>query len=132
MYLVPSDHFQQNLPPTQPLPLPKKTRPSRTKRIAEKNSKQHSHKWVALRTKMREADIREAELIHRFVDFLRKVLPEFTSQKTLQHRPKIEVIWRDVNPATGTAICYSYTDGDSVHIFYVSDNRSLRDAETSR
>ena len=43
---------------------------------------------------MREADTREAELIHRFADFLRKVLPESTSQKetTLEHRPNLEVI----------------------------------------
>ena len=44
---------------------------------------------------MREADIREAEFMHKIPDFLRKVLPDSTSQKgkiTLHHFPKIEAL----------------------------------------
>ena len=78
MYLVQAEHFQQSSSATQllPQPPPKKTRPSiKTKRVAFKNVK-HSHdKWVALRTKLLEADIEETELIRKFAEFLRKVLP---------------------------------------------------------
>ena len=46
---------------------------------------------------MRDANIREAEIIHRLANFLRKILPESTSlnetkKKTLEQRPKILVI----------------------------------------
>ena len=96
MYLVPAEHFEHNRPQTQPLPqsLPPsmKSHPSvKTKRVAKKkNIKQHSHDtWVALRTKMLASDTEETELIRRFADFLRKVLPQFAPQKKQQHHPKI-------------------------------------------
>ena len=51
--------------------------------------KRHPHeKWVAFRVKMHKADITETELIHRFGDFLRNVLPQSELQNAPQHRPK--------------------------------------------
>ena len=80
MYLVPVEHFQQSSPPTQPMPQPppKKTCPTiNTNRVGKMKVKQHSHdKWVQLRRKKVEANIKETELIRRFADFLSKVLPQ--------------------------------------------------------
>ena len=57
------------------------------------NVKLHSHdKWVALRPKMLEADMKETELIGVFADILRKVLSQSRPQNTPQHHPKIEHI----------------------------------------
>ena len=62
-----------------------------------KNVTHHHYKLVALRTKLLKADINETELIHRFADFLRKVLPQSAPQREPQHpltetRPKIEML----------------------------------------
>ena len=85
MYLFTAEHFQQSLPPTQSVPQSplKKTGSSvKTKRVAKKNVKQHSHdKWGALCTTMLEPDLKETELIRRFGDFLHKLLPQSTPQK---------------------------------------------------
>ena len=66
-----------------------------TKHAAKRSGKtasQHPHdKWVALRTKLLEADITEADLIHRFADFLRKVLPRPPPPEAEQ-RPKIDTV----------------------------------------
>ena len=88
MYLLPAEHFEHSSPQTQPLPQPpnKKTHPSiKTIRVAKKIDKQHSHdKCIALRTKMLESDIKETELIRKFAEFLRKLLPQFAHKKTPQ------------------------------------------------
>ena len=72
MYLVPAAAYDASHPRSQPPPqLP----PLKTKRAAKRSGRttsQHPHdKWVALRTKLLEADITEAELMHRFAEFLR-------------------------------------------------------------
>jgi hypothetical protein len=75
-----------------------KTRPVIKTKRTKSGSLQHFHdKCGVLLTKMREANIMEAELIDMFPDFLRKVLPESVSQKeatptTPEHRLKLEVI----------------------------------------
>jgi hypothetical protein len=69
----------------------------KTKRKAKRKNGRHqnSHdKWVALRTKMREVDIREEGLIRRLADFLRKVMPDYASE----HQTQTE-IQRSVTPA---------------------------------
>jgi hypothetical protein len=64
---------------------------------ANKSSSRHPHdRWVALRTKIRESDIRESHLINKIIDFLRNVLPHATksrkSGKTPPQEPKFETI----------------------------------------
>ena len=111
MYLVQAENFQQSSSPTQPLPQtpPKKTHPSiKTKRVAFQNVK-HSHdKWVALRTKLLEADIEETELIQRFAVSCAKYCYNPRPKRTgtsLSFRKfsKIEMIYG----GDATAICYS-------------------------
>ncbi len=89
MYLVPAEHYERGRP--QPPRPPMKSRPSvKTKRAAKRNVKQHSHdKWVALRTKLMESNMKESD-ISRFVDFLRKVLPQPTTHEATPIHPKIE------------------------------------------
>ena len=76
MYLVPAAAYDARPLRSQPPPQPP---PVKTKRAAKRGGRTaswHPHdKWVALRTKVLEADINEADLMHRFADFLRKVLP---------------------------------------------------------
>ena len=86
IYLVPAGDYERSRTQTQPQPPPPvKPRPNvKTKRVANrgKTNKQHPHdRWVALRTKLLGADINESDLIHRFADFLRKVLPQPAPQK---------------------------------------------------
>ena len=77
MYLVPTTDYNSDR--LNPPPPPVNPRPSvKTKLVAKrgKTDKQHPYdKWVALRTILLEADSNESDLIHRFADFLRKVLP---------------------------------------------------------
>ncbi len=89
MYLVPAEHYEHGRP--QPPP-PMKSRPSvKTKRAAKRKVKKHSHdKWVALRTKLMEANMKESDLISRFADFLRKVLPQPTPPEAPLIHPKTE------------------------------------------
>ena len=72
-------------PPPQPPPV-------RTKRVTERSGRttsQHPHdEWVVLRTKLLEADITEADLIHRFADFLRKVLPQPAPRRNRNVSPR--------------------------------------------
>ena len=67
MCLVPAEHYDHSRP--QSLPPSLKSRPSvKTTRVVKKGKtdKQDPHdKWVALRTKVLEADINESDLIHR-------------------------------------------------------------------
>ena len=126
MYLFPSEHFQQSSPQIERCRSYHISKHAliKIKRVTKMKVKQHSHdKWVELRTKMLEAGMKETEIIHRFDDFLRKLLPQSTPQKTPQHLPKIKhrrnVRYReDANHATLTANSYSYTEGASVHGFY--------------
>ena len=106
MYLVPAEHFEHRRPKSQTLPQPPpppppplKSRPSvKSKSVTKKMKKNvtlHPHgKWVALRTKLLEADVKELELISRFADFLREVLPQFRTRRhsTNETRPKIETL----------------------------------------
>ena len=56
-----------------------------------KNVTQHTHdKWLALRTKLLEADIKETDLIHRIAEFLRKILRQSAPQKTPHQHPQTE------------------------------------------
>ena len=98
MYLVPATAYDSDRRRSQPPPQPP---PVKTKRAAKRSGRtasQHPHdKWVALRTKLLEAHITEADLIHRFADFLRKVLPRPPSSEaeqrlpTVEQRPKMEM-----------------------------------------
>ena len=98
MYLVPAAAYDAGLLRSQSPQHP----PVMTKRVTERSGRaasQHPHdKWVALRTKLLEAEITEADLMHRFADFLRKVLPQPTPPKAPQclpsaeQRPKIETV----------------------------------------
>ena len=100
MYLVLAEQYEHNRPQPQPSiqlppPPPVTTRPSvKTKRVAKKMKKNGTHhphnKRVALRTKLLEADIKETDLIHRFADFLRKVLPQSKLQMAPQQHPLTE------------------------------------------
>ena len=81
-------------PQPQPPP-PVKTRPSvKTKRVTKEiknNVTTHPHdKWVALRTKLLDADIKETDFIHKFADFLHIVLSQAAPQKEPQQRPLTE------------------------------------------
>ena len=96
MYLVTAEHYEHSQPQSQSLTSPPvKTRPIvKTKRVAKKMkkyvTKDPHDKWVSLHTKLLEADIKETDLIHRFADFLRKILPQSALQKTPRHRPQFE------------------------------------------
>ena len=72
MNLIPSAAYDAGRLLSQPPPV-------KTKPVAKRSGRtaiQHPHdKWVALRTKLLEADINEADLMRRFADFLRMVLP---------------------------------------------------------
>ena len=63
----------------------------KTKRVSKRSGRtasQHPHdEWVGLRTKLLEAYYTEADLMHRFADFLRKVLPQPTPPKAPQRLP---------------------------------------------
>jgi hypothetical protein len=59
----------------------------KTKRIAKRRNGKYIHphdKLTALRTKMRQVNLREEGLIRRMADFLRKVLPDYTAE----HEPQ--------------------------------------------
>ena len=88
MYLVPAADYDAVRLLSQPPP------PVKAKRETERSRKtasQHPHdKWIALRTKLLEADINGAVLIHRFADFLRKVLPQPAPKKTPQRHPSAD------------------------------------------
>ncbi len=89
MCLDPSEHNEHGRSSLPPLTQHMKSRPSvMTKRVAKRIVKQNSHdKWVALPTKLMETDMKEAELISWFVDFLHKVLPQpSTPASPLVHR----------------------------------------------
>ena len=99
MYLVPAAAYDADRPRSQP---PPQQPPVKAKRAAKRSGRtagQHPHdKWVALRTKLLEADITEADLMHRFAEFLRKVLPRPPSPEaeqrlpTVEQRPKMEAV----------------------------------------
>ena len=92
MYLVPDVDYAAGRLRSQPRPKPP---PVKTKRVTKRSGRtasQHPlHKWVALHTKLLEADITEA-------DFLRKVLPQPAPPKaphrlpSAEQRPKIETV----------------------------------------
>ena len=81
MYLVPAEDYDRGRGHSQTPPLPPPVIPRtdvKTKRVAKRRltDYQYPHcKWVVLRKKLLEADINETELIHRFAEFLRRVLP---------------------------------------------------------
>jgi hypothetical protein len=86
---------------------------------------------------MREADIREAELIHRFADYLHKVLPQSTSQKetTLEQRPKLDVITpqteiNDVQKRRGSSDVYKTPKRRGSSSVEIEDEDDGGDAET--
>ena len=88
MYLVPAAAHHAGHLRTQPhlQPPPVKTKP--VTKTSGRTASQHPHyKWVALRTKLLEADITEADIMHRFAEFLRKVLPQPPPPKALQTSP---------------------------------------------
>ena len=91
MYLVPAAAYDTRRPRSQP---PSQPPPVKTKRATKRSGRtasQHPHdKWVALRTKMLEGDITAADLMHRFADFLRKVLLQPTPPKAGQRLPSVE------------------------------------------
>lgn len=94
IYLVPAEDYVRDRPQS----LPAKHRQNvKTRHVAKgvKIGKQHSHdKWVALRPILREAAITESDIIHKFADFLCKLLLVATPQRhsTPEQRPKLEVI----------------------------------------
>ena len=94
MYLVPAAAYDARRPPQPP-----SVKTKRATKRSGRTASQHPHdKWVALRTKLLEADITEADLMHRFAEFLRKVLPHppfpeaEQSPPTVEQRPKIETV----------------------------------------
>ena len=96
MYLVPAAAYDADRPRSQP---PPQQPPVKAKRAAKRSASQHPHhKWVALRTKLLEADITEADLMHRFAEFLRKILTRPPSPEaeqrlpTVEQRPKMETV----------------------------------------
>ena len=90
MYLVTAADYDASRLQSKTPPPPQ---PMKTKRVTKrrKTASQHPHdKWVALRTKQLEDDIKETELIHRFADFLSKLLPQPAPQKTPQRQTSAE------------------------------------------
>ena len=82
MYLVPAAAYDARRPHSQPPPQPKPVKTKRATKRSGRTASQHPHdKWVALRTKLLEADVTEADLMHRFVDFLRKLLPQASPRR---------------------------------------------------
>ena len=77
MYLVPAAAYEDDRLRSQPQPQPPPVKTKAVTKRSGRSASQHSHdKWVGLRTKLLEADVTEAELMHRFVDFQPKVLPQ--------------------------------------------------------
>ena len=91
MYLIPAAAYDARRLRLQPAPQPPPVKTKRATKRIWRTSSQHPHdKRVALRTKLLEADITEADLMHRFADFLRKVLAQPTPPKAGQRLPSIE------------------------------------------
>jgi hypothetical protein len=56
----------------------------KTKRVVKRKNRKYIYphdKLIALRTKMREANLREKELVRKMAGFLRKVLPDYTAER---------------------------------------------------
>jgi hypothetical protein len=71
--------------PDHPPQVEKKTkRVAKTKHVANRKIGKYIHpsdKWIALRTKMREAKLRKEGLVHIMADFLRKILPDYSAER---------------------------------------------------
>ena len=91
MYLLPAAAYDARLLRSQPPPQPPPVKTKRATKRSGRTSSQNPHdKWVALRTKLLEADITEADLMHRCADFLRRVLPQPAPPKAGQRLPSYE------------------------------------------
>ena len=76
MYLVPAAAYDARRPRSQPPPQTPPVKTKRATKISGRTASQHPHdNWGALRKKLLEADFTEADLMHPFAEFLRKVLP---------------------------------------------------------
>ena len=88
MYLVAADDYDVSRLHSQPPPPPTPVKTKRVTKRSRRTASQHPHdKWVALRTELLEADIKQSKLIHMFADFLCKVLPQPAPQNTSQLHP---------------------------------------------
>ena len=91
MYLVPAAAYDASRPRSQPPPQPPPVKTRLAAKRSGRTASQHPlDKWVALRRNLLEADITEADLMHRFAEFLRKVLPCPPSPVAEQRPPKVE------------------------------------------
>ena len=99
MYLVPAAAYDARRLRSQALPKPPPVTTKRATKRSGRTASQHPHeKWLAVRKKLLEADITEADLMHSFAEILRKVLPHLPSREaeksppTVDQRPKIETV----------------------------------------
>ena len=143
MYLVPAAAYDADRPRSQP---PPQQPPVKAKRAAKRSGRtagQHPHdKWVALRTKLLEADITEADLMHRFAEFLRKVLPRPPSPEaeqrlpTVEQRPKMEAVELTDTPQQPPVASTSYevpkrrASSDSAAVETSDSDDAVQDAYT--
>ena len=114
----------------------------KAKRVAKRSRRtasQHPHdKWVALRTKLLEADITEADLMHRFAEFLRKVLPRPPSPEaeqrlpTVEQRPKLETVELADTPVASTSyeVTKRRASSDSAAVETSDSDDAVQDAYT--
>jgi hypothetical protein len=83
----------------------------KTKRIVKRKNGKYIHpqnKWIALRAKMREANMREDELIRKTADFLCKVLPDYNEER----QPKNVVQESDTPMEISVAVTPKRESGD--------------------
>ena len=91
IYLVPAATYDTHRPRSHPPPQPPPVKTKRATKRRGRTASQHPHdKWVALRAKLFEADITKADLMHKFAEFLRKVLPQPPPPKAEQRLPSFE------------------------------------------
>jgi hypothetical protein len=91
--------------------------------ISPENDRLPHDRWVALRSTLRESDLRESDLIQKIADFLRKVLPGAKDPPPKPKEPKFEAV--DLGTPTPKSTKYS------VAIPSTSSAKSQAPVETS-
>jgi hypothetical protein len=95
----------------------------KTKRIAKRKNGKYIHnqdKWIALRAKMREANLREEGLIRKTAGFLRKVLPNYTAER----QPKNVVQGSDTPLEIPVALTPKHESGDVEFIDVIESGKN--------
>jgi hypothetical protein len=95
MYLVSADKFNKIQNPPKSEPARKHGIPKSNKRVISKKNKndsQHAYnKWVEMRDKLREDEIRHNTQIRGIADFLQKFLPQQSKKVSFKSEPQLQM-----------------------------------------